>query len=230
MTARGAAVITGASRGIGRATAIAFAQRGLDVALIGRDRTALQSVGEDIGRLGAKALAIACDVSQKGQVEVARSRVLEAFGPPVVVVNNAGIAVRVDVEGTQETDWDNTLGVNLKGPFLVTQAFLSSMRPRKIGRFVAVGSISGTVGTQRLAAYCASKWGLVGFTKALAEELRGSGLAAMIVQPGSADTDMLKGSGFTPAMRPEAVAEVVVYLGLDAPLAMNGAAVDCFGP
>jgi 3-oxoacyl-[acyl-carrier protein] reductase len=120
--------------------------------------------------------------------------------------------------------------VNLKGTFLVTRALLPPMLQRRQGRIINVASISATLGTPRLSAYCAAKWGVVGFTKSLAEELRESGLQAIAVLPGSVDTDMLKGSGFLPQMTPEEVAGVIVYASLDAPAAMNGSAIDVFGP
>ncbi|MGZ5970403.1 MAG: SDR family NAD(P)-dependent oxidoreductase, partial [Polyangiales bacterium] len=157
-------------------------------------------------------------------------RVLDELGVPLVVVNNAGIVERAAVEEMHEEMWDRVLGVNLKGPFLVTRAFLPAMKARKSGRIVQVSSISATLGTARASAYCASKWGLNGFTQALAEELRGTGLQTMAVLPGSTDTDMLRGSGYAPQMQPEDVAGTILYLGLDAPDAMNGSLVEVFGP
>jgi 3-oxoacyl-[acyl-carrier protein] reductase len=129
-----------------------------------------------------------------------------------------------------EREWDDVLDVNLKGTFLVTRAFLPRMRDLGRGRFLAIGSISSTMGTPRQSAYCAAKWGTVGFMKSLAEELRGTGLQAMCVMPGSVDTDMLKGSGFAAAMKPEDVAKTVAFLALDAPDAMNASSVEVFGP
>ena len=137
---------------------------------------------------------------------------------------------QVPVLDTTEEQWDEVLDINLKGTFLVTRAFLRPMMAERRGRFIAIGSISGTMGTPRLSAYCASKWGTVGFVKALAEELRGTGLQSMCVMPGSVDTDMLRGSGFSPTMMPEDVARVVAWVALDAPDAMNGSCVDAFGP
>jgi 3-oxoacyl-[acyl-carrier protein] reductase len=99
----------------------------------------------------------------------------------------------------------------------------------KEGRVVNVSSISGTVGSPRQAAYAAAKWGVIGFTKSLAEELCGTGVQALCVVPGSVDTEMLKGSGFPPRMSPEDVARVVIYAALDAPSAMSGSAVEMFG-
>jgi 3-oxoacyl-[acyl-carrier protein] reductase len=104
------------------------------------------------------------------------------------------------------------------------------MLSRRRGRFVAIASVSSTVGTARQSAYAAAKWGVVGFTKSLAEELRGTGLQTVAILPGSVSTAMLEGSGFSPEMTPEEVANLVVYAALDAPDAMNGSAVEIFGP
>ena len=136
----------------------------------------------------------------------------------------------MSVEETSDDDWSATLAANLSGPFYLTRALLPAMRARRSGRFVFVGSISSTLGTARLGAYCASKWGVVGFVKSLAEELRGTGLSATSVLPGSVDTDMLVGSGFPPQMTPEDVARTIVFLALDAPASMNASAVEMFGP
>lgn len=224
------AVVTGAGRGIGRAIALELADRGCDVALLGRRQEALAAAAEEIVRRGRRAIAIPCDVARAADVDAATSRVLVEFGVPRVVVSNAGVVHRTSVLDTTEEQWDEVLDVNLKGAFLVTQSFLRPMLAERRGRFVALGSISGSMGTPRLSAYCASKWGTVGFVKSLAEELRGTGLQSMCVMPGSVDTDMLRGSGFSPAMTPEDVARIVAWIALDAPDAMNGSCVDAFGP
>jgi 3-oxoacyl-[acyl-carrier protein] reductase len=224
------AVVTGAGQGIGRSIALKLAARGQDVALLGRHEGALESVAAEIEKIGRAAVAIPCDVSKIADVESARDEVIAAFGAPHVIVNNAGVAHRADVASMLEKDWDEVLNVNLKGAFLVTRAFLPSMTPRKNGRFIAISSISATLGTAKMSAYCASKWGLVGFAKALAEELRGTGLQSLAVLPGSVDTAMLVGSGFSPDMTPDEVASLVVYAALDAPAAMNGSAIEMFGP
>jgi len=227
---KGVAVVTGASRGIGRATALALAERGLDVALLSREVEPLEEVAAAIVALGRRALAVRCDVASTAEVEHARDRTLAELGAPLVVVNNAGIVRRSLVHETSDADWDAVIAVNLRAPFVVSRAFLPSMLAAGRGRLVVVSSISATLGTARQASYCASKWGVVGFTKSLAEELRGTGLAALAVLPGSVDTEMLKGSGFAAQMRPEDVASLVVYAALDAPAAMNGSAVEMFGP
>jgi 3-oxoacyl-[acyl-carrier protein] reductase len=137
---------------------------------------------------------------------------------------------RALVHEMTEKDWDDVVDVNLKGTFLCARAWLPSMLDARRGRFIAIASISSTMGTARQSAYAAAKWGVVGFTKSLAEELRGTGLQAMALMPGSVSTSMLDGSGFSPQMTPEDVAGLVVYAALDAPDAMNGSAVEVFGP
>jgi len=179
---------------------------------------------------GQRAVAVACDVSDSAAVRAAAVLVHADLGVPDVVVPNAGVVHRVSVAAMTEEEWDDVIDVNLKGTFLVTRVFLPRMLDLRRGRVVAVASISSTMGTPLQSAYCAAKWGTVGFVKSLAEELRGTGLQAMCVMPGSVDTDMLKGSGFAPAMQPEDVAATAVFLALDAPPAMNASAVEMFGP
>jgi 3-oxoacyl-[acyl-carrier protein] reductase len=153
-------------------------------------------------------------------------------GPVDVLVNNAGVVVRGALEKLSEDDWDRTLDTNLKGAFLCARAVLGGPRgmvARRTGRIINVGSISSTLGTPQLTAYCASKWGLLGLTKALAEELREAGVSVTAVLPGSVNTKMLVGSGFEPDMEPEDVARVVLFLATGAPLSMTGAGVEVFG-
>jgi 3-oxoacyl-[acyl-carrier protein] reductase len=224
------AVVTGAGAGIGRAIALALAGRGLDVALLGRTEATLRAVAAEVERTGVRSLVAVADVGVEDHVSRAARAVLAA-GTPRVVVNNAGIAGRkARIEETSPAEWDAVTAANLRGVFLVTRALLPAMRAAGAGRVVTIGSISSTLGTAGLAAYCASKWGAVGFTKSLAEELRGSGLQTMAVLPGSVDTEMLRVGGFPPQMAPDDVARLVVFCALDAPDAMNGSAVDCFGP
>jgi 3-oxoacyl-[acyl-carrier protein] reductase len=223
------AVVTGAGRGIGRAIAIDLASRGCDIALLGKTPASLEETAKAIATSGRRAVAVACDVSVSAEVDAAAAKVLAELGVPDVVVANAGVVHRAPIATLAEKDWDHVLDVNLKGTFLTTKAFLPRMLAAKRGRFIALGSISSTLGTAKHGAYCASKWGTVGFMKSLAEELRGTGLQAMTVMPGSVDTDMLEGSGFAPDMKPEDVARTVTFLALDAPDAMNGSSVEVFG-
>jgi 3-oxoacyl-[acyl-carrier protein] reductase len=227
------AVVTGAGRGIGRAVALALARRGMTVALLARTRAELEGTAEALNGIGdprVQGRVIVCDVSRAEAVAAASRAVIEELGAPDVVINNAGAVRRAPLTETTEADWDAVMGANLKGTFLVSRAFLPAMLAQGRGRIVNVASISATVGTAGQTAYNAAKWGVLGFTKSLAEELRGTGLQAMAVLPGAVDTVMLEGGGFAPQMSPEAVAGTLVYAALDAPLAMNGSAIEVFGP
>jgi 3-oxoacyl-[acyl-carrier protein] reductase len=224
------AIVTGASRGIGRATAIALARRGLDVALLARTESDLGAVAAEVTKQGSRALALRCDVTSADDVRAASTRALRELGAPIVVVNNAGMIRRAAVHEMSLEDFRSVIDANLTGTFLVTRAFLAAMLAAKQGRVIQMASISSTLGSPHASAYCAAKWGVVGFTKSLAEELRGTGLCTMSILPGSVDTTMLEGSGFAPQMTAEDVAGAVVYAALDAPPAMNGSNIELFGP
>jgi 3-oxoacyl-[acyl-carrier protein] reductase len=226
----GVAVVTGGGRGIGRAVALQLAKRGLDIALWSRTVEETEQVAAEVTALGRRALGLRCDVANAGEVAHAAQRVKEVLGVPRAVVCSAGVVHRAPVVEMSEGDWDHVVSVNLKGTFLVARALLPAMLEAERGRIVAIGSISSTLGTPRLSAYCAAKWGVVGFIKSLAEEVRGRGVQAMSVLPGSVDTAMLKGGDFAPQMTPDQVAGVVTYAALDAPDAMNGSAIEAFGP
>jgi 3-oxoacyl-[acyl-carrier protein] reductase len=224
------AVVTGPSRGIGRATAIKLAQRGARVALLGLPSDRLEHAAHEVSAGGPAARALPCDVTSEADVERAAAQVIDELGVPRVVVNNAGIVLRgPHIAQTPVADWDRVIAVNLRGPFLITRAFLPAMISTGRGRLVQVASISATIGSPGAASYAASKWGLVGFTKSLAEELRGTGLQAVAILPGSVDTDMLAGSGFSPAMTANDVADMIVYAALDAPDSVTGSAIEMFG-
>jgi 3-oxoacyl-[acyl-carrier protein] reductase len=224
------AVITGAGRGIGRATALELARRGWSLALLGRSDDPLRDVAAEVSAIGAQSRAIHCDVSSPTEVDRAAAEVLAELAVPQLVINNAGVIDRGRaVHETPVASWDQVVGVNLRGPFLICRALLPAMLARGRGRFVQIASISATLGSPGAASYAASKWGVVGLTKSLAEELRGTGLSAVALLPGSVDTEMLVGSGFEPRMSADDVARMIVFLGLDAPDAISGSAVEMFG-
>ena len=225
------AVVTGVSRGIGRACALALAARGLDLALLGRSSDTHDATLRASQERGVSARSYLCDMADAAAVERAAHGLLDDFGAPDVVVHNAAehehgpLVHEIAVER-----WDRLFAVNLRGPFVLTRALLPAMLQAKRGRVIFISSISGTIATPRAAAYGATKWGVIGLCKSLAEELRGTGICAMAVLPGSVDTDMLKQTPFSPDITPDEVASVVTYCALDAPQAMNGACVEVFGP
>ncbi len=144
-------------------------------------------------------------------------------------MNNAGVLARGLAEELSPAAFREVLEVNLTGAFLCARAVIPGMKARRRGRIVNVASISGTIGTESASAYNASKWGLIGLTKCLAEELRPHGVQCMAVSPGSIDTEMLKATPFSPVMTPEDVASVVVFAALDAPAAITAANLEVYG-
>jgi NAD(P)-dependent dehydrogenase (short-subunit alcohol dehydrogenase family) len=210
------AVVTGASRGIGRAIAAALSNAGAVVA--GCARHAAPGVAS-------------CDVRVADEVAAFAEEVQKRLGAPDILVNNAGTVARARIDELSVEAWDDVVDANLKGTFLVTRAFLPMMRARRSGRIINIASIAGRQGTAGLGAYCAAKHGVVGLTRALAAELRDEGIVANAVCPGSVDTDMLRVGqpGAKPDMSPEDVAGVVLYLAAEAPSALTGSCVDVFG-
>jgi NAD(P)-dependent dehydrogenase (short-subunit alcohol dehydrogenase family) len=210
------AVVTGASRGIGRAVAAALSGAGAVVA-----GCALHAAPD----------VVACDVRQPADVARFAADVTRRLGTPDILVNNAGTVARGRLDELDIEAWDDVVDANLKGTFLVTRAFLPQMRARGSGRIINIASIAGRQGTAGLTAYCAAKHGVVGLTRALAEELRADGLVVNAVCPGSVDTEMLRVGrpGAKADMSPEDVAGVVLYLAAYAPSAMTGSCVDVFG-
>jgi NAD(P)-dependent dehydrogenase (short-subunit alcohol dehydrogenase family) len=180
-------------------------------------------------RSGGAALGVAGDVSAEADLVRLRASHERVLGPCDVLVPGAGTLERGRVDALDPAAWRRVLDVNLTGAFLSVRAVLPGMRARGRGRIVVLGSISAHLGTPEAAAYNASKWGLLGFAKSLAEELRGSGVQVITVSPGSVDTRMLAQTPFPPAMTPEEVARVVGWCAAEAPDAMNGGEVEVFG-
>ncbi|WP_114912963.1 SDR family NAD(P)-dependent oxidoreductase [Acidibrevibacterium fodinaquatile] len=186
------ALVTGASRGIGRAIALALAAAGFDLALndIARQRAALDQVCAEAIAHGSKALAVLADVSHRDEVEKMVADIMAAFGRVDALINNAGILIPSPIVSLAESDWDAVMDVNAKGTFLVTQAVLPHMRARKYGRIVNIASIGGKHGAPAQAHYSASKAAVMGFTRVLAQEVGADGITANCLCPGIIVTDM----------------------------------------
>jgi NAD(P)-dependent dehydrogenase (short-subunit alcohol dehydrogenase family) len=178
---------------------------------------------------GGAALAVDGDVRREEDVARLVAEHERRLGPVDVLVNDAAILVRGLAEETSAAAFREVLDVNLTGAFLCARAVIPGMKARRRGRIVNVTSISGTVGTAAASAYNASKWGLVGLTKCLAEELRPHGVQCVAVSPGSVDTAMLAKTPFAPEMSPDDVARVVVFAALDAPAAITGSNLEVHG-
>jgi 3-oxoacyl-[acyl-carrier protein] reductase len=224
------AIITGASRGIGRAIAIRFAQEGAKVGLVARNETKLLAVADGIVASGGVAAWAAADVAVSVEVDAAAKRLRTALGPADLVVNNAGNVDRRASREVTDAEWRRVLSVNLDGTFYVTRAFLDDLVARQ-GRIINIASIAGRQGTPELAAYCAAKHGVVGLTRSLAEELRSARVAVNAICPGSVDTEMLREGrpGAKPDMSPEDIASTALFLAAEAPVALTGSCIDVFG-
>ena len=224
------AVVTGASRGIGRAIAIRLAEAGAEIAMWARDSTAMRGVAQEIAAAGGKARSIVVDVTDADAVNRA-SELVRATMPPVrTVVNNAGAVLRKSTEAITDAEWRKILAVNLDGTFFVTRAFIPDLE-RNQGRVINIASISGREGTALLAAYCAAKHGVIGLTRALAEELRTAKVSVNAICPGSVDTAMLREGmpDARPDMSPDDIARTALFLAHAAPLALTGACIDVYG-
>jgi NAD(P)-dependent dehydrogenase (short-subunit alcohol dehydrogenase family) len=219
------AIVTGGGRGIGAAIARSLTARGLLVTIFARTSSEIS----EVVRTGGAALAVAGDVRSEADVRRLREEHERAHGPVDILVNGAGILVRGPVEDLSAGSFREVLDVNLVGAFLCARELIPGMKARGRGRIVNLASISGTLGTPLASAYNASKWGLIGLTKCLAEELRPSGVQCLSVSPGSVDTEMLARTPFPARMQPSDVARVVTFAALDAPDAMTGSNVEVFG-
>jgi 3-oxoacyl-[acyl-carrier protein] reductase len=183
------AIVTGAARGIGAATAIKLGQDGFAVAVLDLDESACKDTVEQITAGGGRALAVGADVSNAEQVKAAVDRIAAELGPPVVLVNNAGVIRDNLLFKMTDDDWDTVLGVHLKGAFLMSRATQAHMTEQKWGRIVNLSS-SSALGNRGQANYSAAKAGMQGFTKTLAIELGQFGVTVNAVAPGFIATDM----------------------------------------
>jgi 3-oxoacyl-[acyl-carrier protein] reductase len=184
------AVVTGGSRGIGRAIAIGLAEAGADVALTYREKgEEADKVAREIVKLGRRALAIRMDVTDRRSVEAAADKA-RALGPISVLVNNAGINKPTDFDKVTDADWDQILGVNLKGPFVCAQVFLALIAEAGGGSIVHIGSVSGQYGGPRTAHYAASKAGLISLAQVIARFGAASGVRSNVVAAGLIASDM----------------------------------------
>jgi 3-oxoacyl-[acyl-carrier protein] reductase len=187
---RRTAIVTGAGRGIGAAIAAQLAADGMAVALLDLDEEGAQRVSKAVAADGGRALALGVDVSDRGQVDDAVTRVADELGAPTVLVNNAGVIRDNLLFKMTDHDWDTVMSVHLKGTFLMTRAVQRYMTQERWGRIVNVSSTSA-LGNRGQANYAAAKAGLQGFTKTVAMELGPFGVTANAVAPGYIDTDML---------------------------------------
>jgi 3-hydroxybutyrate dehydrogenase len=241
------ALVTGGGKGVGAAIAHALAQDGMKVALMGRDRAALEQTAE-----AGKGLAVVADVTDPAAVERGLIQIREAWGSISVLVHNAGIATSAPLKATDDEAWERTMAVNVTSAFRLARALVPSMVDAGWGRIVNIASVAGLTGFAYTSAYCASKHALVGLTRALAAELARTNVTVNAVCPGFLDTEMttrtvetiVSRTGRTPAdarraleevspqrrlFQVEEVAHVVRMLCDNAARGINGQAVSVCG-
>ncbi|MBO4852890.1 MAG: 3-oxoacyl-[acyl-carrier-protein] reductase [Schwartzia sp.] len=185
------ALVTGASRGIGRAVALKLASEGAKVALnFAGNEAAAEAVKQEIEAAGGEAILVKADVADEAAVQAMVQKTADAFGRIDILVNNAGITRDGLLARMKEEDWDAVLSTNLKGVFLATKAVAKVMMKQRAGRIVNMASVVGITGNAGQANYAAAKAGVIGFTKTIAKELASRGVTANAVAPGFIATDM----------------------------------------
>ena len=213
------AVVTGASRGIGLAIARRLGQMGARVSLCARNAENLERAASGLRAAGIQVLALRTDVTRGDEVASLVSETQRTFGPVDILVNNAGIGIFGPFQEQTEADWNAIMDTNLKSVFLVSRAVAPGMIRRKTGHIINIGSLAGKSAFANGAVYCASKWGLLGLTGCMAEELRAHGIRVSAICPGSVATEFSPHAGKDPArmLQPEDVAHAVAALVTQAP-------------
>ncbi|MBC8235684.1 SDR family oxidoreductase [bacterium] len=210
------AIVTGSGRGIGKAIALTYAREGADVVAVARTKSEIEELTEEIRSIGRKALAIPTDISQKKQVQAMVQQVLDEFGTVDILVNNAGVAIHNYLMDIREEDWDLTMAVNLKGVFLCTQAVFPIMMEKRSGHIINISSGAGKRGSPRFGSYCASKFGVMGFTEAIAAEGRPHNIKVCVICPGPVTSKMRSDNhpddDPTKLMMPQDIADMALFL------------------
>lgn len=236
------AVVTGGSRGIGRAIALRLAESGADVALIyAGNQAAADETAQQVRELGVRAMAVQCDVSDAQQAAAAIKQVRAELGPIDILVNNAGITRDGISLRMKPDDFRRVIDVNLTGAFLMAQAAMSDFVRRRSGRIINISSASGLMGNAGQANYSAAKAGMIGLTKTLARELAGRGVTVNAVAPGFVRTEMtaamneaalsegLKSVPMGRMAEPEEIAEAVAFLASDRAAYITGTVLSVNG-
>ncbi len=213
------ALVTGGSRGIGRAIALRLAHLGAGLAICGRNAQALATAEAELKKSGSSVYAQIADVSQSNDVTALVEKTEAALGPISILVNNAGIGLFGPAHEKTEYEWDRVLNTNLKGVFLVSRAVAPAMIQRGAGDIINISSLAGRNAFAGGGIYCASKWGLQGLSACMAEDLRGLGIRVSVICPGSVATEFSPRSSKDPAkvLSPEDVAHVVEMIVTQGP-------------
>lgn len=223
------ALVTGGGRGIGKAIALAMAGEGADIVVLSRTASEIEEVATKVQELGRKSYSFKADVADESQVREVVRKVIDQCGRIDILVNNAGVIhIQPLIEMATEL-WDKTLTVNLKGAFLMTKHVLPQMIRRKKGCIINIASEAGLKGFSNFAAYCAAKHGLIGLTKALAQELEPYHINVNAICPALVGTKIIrevKSVKEWKLMQPKDIADVAVFLATPQARAINGTSIE----
>ncbi len=224
------AIVTGSGKGIGKSIALDLAKEGCNVVVTSRTKTDISSVVKEIKSLGSKALGVVSDVSDYESVKNVVTEAMKAFGKIDILVNNAGIALKKDFLETEKEEWDRIIDINVKGVFNFTKDVMPIMKIQKSGVIINISSGAGKTGIPGLSVYCASKFALVGFTEAIAQEVEGDDIKVFCLCPGSTDTGMFSSlfPGVEAVSRPEDISKQVLKLCMPNCEIETGSSLDVF--
>ena len=212
------AIITGASRGIGKTIAASLGKEKMRLALLARSKNKLQEVVDEINAAGGDALAVPCDLTDADAVDNSFKRIYQYFNSLDVLISNAGVFLEKPITEITIEEWDKVLRTNLTAAFLVSRSAFQKMKSQKSGRIIAIASTSGIQGYIYQAAYCASKHGLLGFTRCLSIEAKPYNIHVHTICPGVVRTDLVKDTyvgkrvSSDSLIEPENIADLVLYL------------------
>jgi len=231
------ALVTGASKGIGKAIAIAFGEAGANVVATARTTSEIDDTVQQVQASGAQGLGVVADLGVESDIDRLANEAVSKFGGVDILVNNAAIIhPRITVSDFDPNLWRDVLNVNLTGAFLITQKLLPGMIERKYGKVINISSIGGRSGAFGRSAYRVTKSGLISFTQSLAAEVYEHGIQVNAICPGGTDTEGYRDAFNTSGraenpklMDPAEIAEVALFLASDASSAVTGTAIDSFG-
>ena len=224
------ALVTGGSKGIGRAICLALAKEGVNVIIAARNESKIKETMEMLKEMGGKAIAIRTDVRNEEDVKNMISRIIEKCGRLDILINNAGVAHRKRLEETTLEEYNEIMDTNLKGVFLCTKYAIPHIRNRKSGKIINISSGAGLHGIPELSVYCASKFGVIGITESIASELDDK-IKVYAICPGGVDTDMYRSLfGHRPELKPEHIAKKVLELVSPDSKVMSGKIIEVYVP
>jgi len=231
------ALVTGASQGIGRAIALAFARNGANIVVTARSEDKLRALAAEAEAMGVHAIAAPADLGVESEIYAAAGAAIAKFGGVDILVNNAGIIhPRIPVAEFDPQLFRDVLNVNITGAFLITKALLPGMIERGYGKIINISSLGGRKGAAGRSAYRITKAGLISFTESLAAEVKQYGIDVNAICPGAVDTEgyreAFNATGVTRNSKigtPETIADVAVFLASDRSTAITGTAIDAFG-